>query len=125
MIAEQGVARVRAVLRRRRRSVLWMAAAVGGIGLVVIASMPTLYRAQAVLRALESQPAREYVPPTVVEQIGERLRTLRVALMSRPLLERVAADLDLPRADGRPIERVVEELRSRLEVKVEGEDTFL
>jgi succinoglycan biosynthesis transport protein ExoP len=130
MITEQGWARIRGVLRRRRLPIAAVTAITLAAAVLLIGRLQPRYRASAVVRALESQPAREYVPPPAVEQLGERLRTLRVSLMARPLLAKVAEDLgrnDKGKgpAHGMSPERLVEDMRSRLEVKVEGEDTFL
>jgi succinoglycan biosynthesis transport protein ExoP len=125
MISEQGWARVRGVVRRRKRAILLTT----GLGLCAAVplwwSFAPGYRAAAVVRALESQPSHDYVSPTVAEQVGERLKTLRVAAMARPLLAEVAADLGLPAQRRRSVDEVVDDLRAGLEVKVEGEDTFL
>jgi succinoglycan biosynthesis transport protein ExoP len=126
MITEQGWARVRGVLRRRRLPIAAVTAITLAAAVLLIGRLQPRYRASAVVRALESQPAREYVPPPAVEQLGERLRTLRVAMMARPLLAKVAAELGAKGGShGMPPDRMVEDMRTRLEVKVEGEDTFL
>ncbi|HEX2573247.1 MAG TPA: hypothetical protein VH877_27100 [Polyangia bacterium] len=127
MITEQGWARIRGVLRRRRLPIAAVTAITLALAVLFIGRLQPRYRASAVVRALESQPAREYVPPPAIEQLGERLRTLRVALIARPLLAQVAGELHQSNgpAHGMNPERLVEDLRSRLEVKVEGDDTFL
>lgn len=133
MITEQGWARIRGILRRRRLPIAAVTAITLAAAVLLIGRLQPRYRASAVVRALESQPAREYVPPPAVEQLGERLRTLRVSLIARPLLAQVAEDLRQGQASGHgkgPAhnvnpDRLVEDMRSRLEVKVEGEDTFL
>lgn len=120
MISEQGWARVRGVARRRKRAILVTAAVALAVAAPLGYRAAPGYRAQAVVRALESQPSHEYVAPTVAEPMGERLKTLRVAAMARPLLAEAANDLGLGATD-----EVVDGLRARMEVKVEGEDTFL
>src|SRR4051812_34350394 len=125
MKSEQGMMRVRGVLRRRAGWVGAVAAAVLLLGGLTVGGLRPAYRAQVVLRALESQPAKEYVAPTVAEQYGERLRTLRLGVMARPLLAAVAKELQLDRALKARPEEVVEAMRARMEVKVEGDDTFL
>jgi uncharacterized protein involved in exopolysaccharide biosynthesis len=125
MISEHGIERIRGVLRRRRLSVAATAAVVLAIAGFSIAKLERMYKASAVLRVLESQPSKDYVAPSVTEQLGERLKTLRLAVMSRPILLRVVDELGLERALGRPREALAEEMRARMDVKVEGEDTFL
>jgi uncharacterized protein involved in exopolysaccharide biosynthesis len=125
MISAQGIDRIRAVLIRRKLSVLVTTAVVLGGAALFISTIEPAYRASAVLRALESQPAKDYVLPTVAEQVGERLKTLRLSLMARPGLIAVVDELHLDQAYGRSREEVVEAIRARMDVKVEGEDTFL
>jgi uncharacterized protein involved in exopolysaccharide biosynthesis len=95
------------------------------VGGLYIGSMERMYRAQAVLRVLESQPSKEYVAPTTAEQVGERLKTLRLGVMARPPLVEVIGELGLERATGRSRDALLDDMRARMEVKVEGEDTFL
>ena len=123
MITEQGFARVRGVLRRRRLPIVAVAVVSLAAAVVVIGKLQPRYRAAAVVRALEAQPAREYVTPTVAEPLGERLKTLRLGLLARPLLGEVGDELGMTQGKNR--DQVVDGMRSRLEVKVEGEDTFL
>src|SRR5262249_42971005 len=82
------------------------------------------YQAQAVIRIAEAQPAREYVAPTVAEQVGERLKSLRLAVMARPIVFEAGKELDLVRGVKKP-DGLVDRMRARMDVKVEGEDTFL
>ncbi len=125
MSIEQGWARAVGVIRRRRGPILLGAGVTLALATLVVWRLDPAYRASAVVRVLESQPSKDYVPPTVAEQIGERLKTLRLAVMSRPLLTQVAEELGLPGKLGRPLAAVVDGMRARMEVKVEGEDTFL
>jgi uncharacterized protein involved in exopolysaccharide biosynthesis len=123
---ELGLRKLRGVLRRRKVAVVATAIGVLGVGAAIVIQLEPGYRAQAVIRAAEAQPARDYVAPTVAEQMGERLRSLRLAVMARPLVEEAARELDIFRhfPKVRPDE-VVEQIRSRMDVKLEGEDTFL
>ncbi len=123
--SEQGWARVVGVLRRRRLPIAAVAAAVLAVGALVVARLPSAYRASAVVRAVEAQPAKEYVAPTMMEPVGERLKTERLQVMARPILVATAQALDLPAKLHQPLDEVVDDMRARMEVKVEGEDTFL
>jgi uncharacterized protein involved in exopolysaccharide biosynthesis len=124
MITEQGYARLRGVLRRRRLPIVAVSLATLAIAVVVIGRLEPRFRAQAVVRALEAQPSKEYVAPSVGEPYGERLKTLRLELLSRPLLARIADEQGLVTA-GKTRDQVIDGMRAHLEVKVEGEDTFL
>ena len=125
MLTEQGFARVVSVVRRRTGPVVVAAGLTALVALATVWRLEPGYRASAVVRAIESQPAKEYVAPTVTEPMGERLKTLRLIAMSRPILARVAKQLALPAKLNRPLDQIVDGMRARMDVKVEGEDTFL
>ena len=123
---ELGVAKVRGVVRRRKIPILVAMVGVIGVSAAMISLIEPGYKASAVIRAAEVQPAKEYVAPTVAEQLGERLKSLRLSVMSRPIIGEAAKQLDLqrqyPKLDA---EAVVESIRSRMDVKLEGDDTYL
>ena len=125
MVSEQGLQRIRGVLRRRRRPVVATALAVLVVAALLIGRARGVYRAAAVVRALESQPSKEYVAPPAVEQVGERVRTLRLAVMARPILAEVADELHLDAALGTSRDEAIDAMRAHMEVKLEGDDTFL
>src|SRR3954471_24189097 len=91
---ELGIAKLRGVIRRRKIPIL--AAMVGtlGISAAIISQIEPGYKASAVIRAGEVQPAKEYVAPTVAEQMGERLKSLRLAVMAKPVVTEAAKQLD-------------------------------
>jgi polysaccharide biosynthesis transport protein len=123
---EFGIRRLKGVLRRRKVAVIAAFVGVLGVAVSTILIMEPSYKASAILRAAEVQPAREYVAPTVAERVGERLKSLRLAVMSRPIVMQAAKDLDLFRYYKRQSpDQVVDAMRARMDVKLEGEDTFL
>ncbi len=121
---ELGLARLRGVVRRRKIPILTAIVGVLGVSLAVLSQVRPDYKASAVIRAAEAQPAKEYVAPTVQEQIGERLKSLRLAVMARPIVSRAAQELGLLQKAKNP-EAYVDEVRARMDVKLEGEDTYL
>src|SRR3954453_13038179 len=117
---ELGIAKLRGVVRRRKIPILVAIVGVIGIGAAIISQVEPGYRASAVIRAGEVQPAKEYVAPTVQEQMGERLKSLRLAGMAKPLVAQAAKDLDLfKHYPKKSEERVVDEMRNRMDVKLE------
>jgi uncharacterized protein involved in exopolysaccharide biosynthesis len=123
---EIGLAKLRGVLRRRKLALVATITGVIGVAAALMWQVPPVYKAQAVIRVLEAQPSKEYVAPTVAEQIGERLKSLRLGVMARPLIAEAVQALDLQRAFPRlSLDEVIDQLRDRMDVKVEGEDTFL
>jgi uncharacterized protein involved in exopolysaccharide biosynthesis len=122
---ELGFSKLRGVLRRRRIPVIATVVGVIGVAAATISQVPPGYKASAVIRAAEVQPAKEYVPPTVAEQIGERLKSLRLAVMARPIVTQAAKDLDLFSHTRLQPSELIDDMRGRMDVKLEGEDTFL
>jgi uncharacterized protein involved in exopolysaccharide biosynthesis len=123
---ELGMAKLRGVMRRRKICIVATIVGVLGVAAAIVWQIDPGYRAQVVIRAAESQPAKDYVPPTVAEQIGERLKSLRLSVMARPLVARAAHELDVFRHyPKRPPDEVIDDIRARMDVKLEGDDTFL
>lgn len=121
---EIGMAKIRGVLRRRKIPIIATAIGVLGVTAALISQVEPGYKATAVIRAAEVQPAKEYVAPTVAEQMGERLKSLRLAVMARPIVTEAAQQLGLIH-DPKKTDAVVDDLKSRMDVHVEGEDTFV
>src|SRR6476661_3481648 len=117
---ELGIAKLRGVVRRRKIPILAAMVGVLGIGAAIISQVEPGYKASAVIRAGEVQPAKEYVAPTVAEQMGERLKSLRLAVMARPIVLEAANSLGLIR-DPKKAEEIVDDIKTRMDVKVEGE----
>jgi polysaccharide chain length determinant protein (PEP-CTERM system associated) len=67
-----------------------------------------------------------YVRSTVTMRIEDRLRSLRQQILSRSRLEKIINDFELYSADikKRPMEAIVEEMRTRVGVDTVREDTF-
>lgn len=123
-MSELGIARVRGVLRRRKIPIVATMVGVIGVAAALIYQVEPGYKAEAVIRAAEVQPAKEYVAPTVAEQMGERLKSLRLAVMARPIVAEAAQQLGLIH-NPKNADAIVDDIKSRMDVKVEGEDTFL
>src|ERR1700675_4871597 len=119
---ELGIAKLKGVVRRRKIPILVAMVGVIGVSAALISVLEPGYKAAAVIRAAEVQPAKEYVAPTVAEQIGERLKSLRLAVMARPIVAEAVQQLDL--VHGKKIDDVVDDVKLRMDVKVEGDDTF-
>jgi uncharacterized protein involved in exopolysaccharide biosynthesis len=123
-MSELGMAKVRGVFRRRKIPIIATVVGVIGVAAALIYQVEPGYKASAVIRVAEVQPAKEYVAPTVAEQIGDRLKSLRLAVMARPIVLEAANALGIIR-DPKKAEEIVDDIKSRMDVKVEGDDTFL
>ena len=113
-------------LWRRRKLVAGVSALCFAAGIAVVAGLPSVYRATTVVRVEPNRPSHELVQPTVTQLIEDRLKTVRQELLSRPILERTIAELNIyPKLrEQKGMEAAVEELRRDLDVKVEGENAF-
>ena len=121
-MTEQGIARLRGILRRRRTLVGVTFAAVTVLGLVVVARLPSEYQARTVLRIEDPRPSHDYFMPTVTEPVGERWKSRRLTFVARPLVRDAArAALLLPNET----EHDLSEIATRFDAKQEGEDTFI
>ena len=123
-MAEMGMEKVRGVFRRRRVPIVATAVGALGVAAALIYQVEPGYKAEAIIRVGEVQPAKEYVAPTVAEQVGDRLKSLRLAVMARPIVLEAINALGLVR-NPKQADEVVDDIKSRMDVKVEGEDTFL
>lgn len=121
---ELGIAKIRGVWRRRKVPIIATVVGVLGVAAALISQVAPGYKAEAVIRAAEVQPAKEYVAPTVAEQMGERLKSLRLAVMARPIVTEAARQLGLIH-DQDKADAVVDDIKSRMDVHVEGSDTFV
>src|SRR6202012_4814871 len=110
---EMGLNKVRGVFRRRNIPIIATMVGVLGVSAALIYQVEPGYKASAVIRAAEVQPAKEYVAPTVAEQIGERLKSLRLSVMARPIVAEAAQQLDL--VHGKKLDDVVDELKARMD----------
>ena len=113
-------------LWRRRLLVLAIAGGVFALGAAVVATLPSVYQATAVVRLEPHHPIADMVQPTISETVDRRIVTIRQELLSRPVLQKTIEDLDLY-AETREeygIDAAVEQMRRDLEVRVEGENAF-
>src|SRR5919206_538893 len=94
---ELGITRLRGVFRRRKIAIIATMVGVLGVGAALLTQIEPAYKAGAIIRVGEVQPAKEYVAPTVAEQMGERLKSLRLAVMARPIVLEAAQSLGLVR----------------------------
>ncbi len=113
-------------LWRRRQLVLVSFLGVFAVAVAVVAALPNVWRATAVVRVEPQRPSAELVQPSVTAPVEDRLKTVRQELFARPLLERLITELDLfPRLRKKKgVEAAIGELRGMLDVKVEGESAF-
>jgi polysaccharide chain length determinant protein (PEP-CTERM system associated) len=128
MHMEPGVSAQRLLwgLWRRKGPVAAVALSAMAIGFGVVAAMPNVYKASATVRVEPARMSPEMVQATVTQLIEDRLKTVRMELFSRPILERVIEDADLyPKLrNEKGMDAAVEEMRRHLDVRVEGENAF-
>jgi succinoglycan biosynthesis transport protein ExoP len=113
-------------LWRRRLLVLAIAGGVFALGAAVVATLPNVYKATAVVRVEPHHPIADMVQPTISETVDRRIVTVRQELLSRTVLQRTIEELDLYAETRKKagIDAAVEAMRRDLEVRVEGDNAF-
>lgn len=84
-----------AVLKRRRRQVLYTAVAVFAIFAVLAVALPTVYRSTAKLLIEEQQIPPDLVPSTVTGYVSQRIRVIETRVLKPEHLVHVARSVGL------------------------------
>ena len=87
--------------------------------------LPDKYRSETLIMLLPQRIPESYVRTTVTERLEDRLATLESQILSRSRLERIILDLDLYQDLRRrlPMEDVVQQMRTEITIKTEGEES--
>jgi polysaccharide chain length determinant protein (PEP-CTERM system associated) len=93
---------------------------------VIAKRMPNQYRSETLILVIPQRIPDSYVRSTVTMRIEERLRSLSQEIFSRTRLEAVINEFDLyPELRAtRPMESVVEQMRTKIEVDTVRDDAF-
>jgi len=93
---------------------------------VVAKRMPNQYRSETLILVIPQRIPDSYVRSTVTMRIEERLRSLSQEIFSRTRLETVISEFDLyPELRAtRPMESVVEHMRTKIQVDTVRDDAF-
>jgi polysaccharide chain length determinant protein (PEP-CTERM system associated) len=96
------------------------------LALVLAMVAPRKYRSGTMI-LVESKNMPEYfVTPVTTEGMAQQLNTIRQVILSRTRLERVIEKLDpYPEMAGQPSHVVVEAMRQAIEIRVQGNDSFV
>src|SRR5262249_8459804 len=99
------------------------------VGAALVARVPPRFRAEAVIKVIDARPPTDYVQPSfatpaISDVVGERMKALRLHILNRPLLERVAQESGLVSLSDPERARKIEDLRQRFDFRVEGADSF-
>ncbi|HXK10294.1 MAG TPA: hypothetical protein VMT70_11660 [Vicinamibacteria bacterium] len=88
--------------------------------------LPRKFRSGTLI-LVESKNMPEYfVVPVTTDGIAQQLNTIRQVVMSRTRLEQVIAKLDpYPEMSGQPSHVVVDAMRRAIEIRVQGNDSFV
>jgi protein tyrosine kinase modulator len=111
---------------RYRKFVLVPFAVVMSLALLLALVAPRKYRSGTLI-LVESKSMPEYfVTPVTTEGMAQQLNNIRQVVMSRTRLEEVIAKLDpYPEMAGQPSHVVVEAMRRAIEIRVQGNDSFV
>jgi polysaccharide chain length determinant protein (PEP-CTERM system associated) len=111
---------------RYSRFVLLPFAVVMTLAMLLALVAPRKYRSGTLI-LVESKNMPEYfVTPVTTEGMAQQLNTIRQVVMSRTRLEQVIEKLDpYPEMAGQPSHVVVEAMRRAIEIRVQGNDSFV
>lgn len=116
---------LRAVWSRRKWLALLAFAAPLAIGLTVVASLPSVYRATVTVLVIRQEIPEKLVSTTVTSAVETRLKTISQEILSRPRLEalreRFGLYADLQKRI--PADKVIERMRSDIHLEIKGMDT--
>src|SRR6478672_6298248 len=84
-----------AALWRRKTLVCAIAAAIFAVGAAVVATLPSMYKATAVVRVEPQRMDEQLVQRTLSELVEERLLTARQEILARPVLQQVIEEQNL------------------------------
>ncbi len=123
-----GAAEIRALVARRRWLFLipFLTIALGSAAFAWW--LPDVYRAETVILVDPAKIPERYIAPISTVEVKDRLTTLSAQVMSRTRLEQVIKTLGLWRDawdDPAAMERRVNALRRRIDVRVSGNDSFV
>jgi uncharacterized protein involved in exopolysaccharide biosynthesis len=113
-----GLARVVAVIRRRKWPVAVITLAVAAAGLYYVMHLPPVWQARAVVRIDDPHPAKDYVAPIVMEPDAERLKGARLGFLATPVLTEAGNAIGMSA-------RAVAGIGARLDARMEGIDTYV
>jgi polysaccharide chain length determinant protein (PEP-CTERM system associated) len=94
---------------------------------VLVVTVPRKYRSSTlILVESKSVPPEFYVSPASAEAVAQRLHAIRQVALSRTRLEEVIKKLDpYPEMAGEPSHVVVDAMRRAIEIRVQGQDSFM
>ncbi len=97
------------------------------VGTISFAVAPRKYRSTTTILILPQRVPESYVRSTVSLRIEDRLASMRQQIMSRTRLLSLIDELKLfdKRADKRPDDELVEQVRKGIELQIRGHDSFV
>ncbi len=96
------------------------------LGVLTYQRIPAQYESETLIMVVPQRIPDSYVKSTVTANVEDRLRSISEQIMSRSRLERIIRQLDLYKErsrTGTTIEEVVQQMRSDIEVKLEGKES--
>ncbi|HEX9186419.1 MAG TPA: hypothetical protein VGB87_05070, partial [Vicinamibacteria bacterium] len=96
------------------------------LALLLALVAPRKYRSGTLILVESRNMPERFVTPVTTEGMAAQLNTIRQVIMSRTRLEQVIAKLDpYPEMSGQPSHVVVEAMRRAIEIRVQGNDSFV
>jgi polysaccharide chain length determinant protein (PEP-CTERM system associated) len=111
---------------RYPKAVLVPFAVVMAMALLLAAVAPRKYRSGTLILVESKNMPEHFVTPVTTEGMAQQLNNIRQVVMSRTRLEEVIEKLDpYPETAGQPSHVVVEAMRRAIEIRVQGNDSFV
>jgi polysaccharide biosynthesis transport protein len=128
MTREVGLARLWSIVQRRKLAVGVTVMAVAALGLLLVKAADPTYKARAVVKINDPQPAREYAMPLASEPVpGEGMRSERLGFLAQPVLLTAAEKVGILPANASEStrRRIVGEMSAHLDARLEGDSSFV
>ncbi|HWE24010.1 MAG TPA: hypothetical protein VG496_08730 [Myxococcales bacterium] len=113
-------------VKRRWKGMAVVAGAVLAVALLVIARLPSEYRARALVMVEPLHPHPDLVIPVISRSLEERVKSVRAQIYARQLMSTAIEELKLypQERDKDGMDAAVDALRNDTEVHPEGDDAF-
>jgi polysaccharide chain length determinant protein (PEP-CTERM system associated) len=117
---------IRDIILRRKWIIVWSLIPCIAISVLLCFTLPKIYRAETLILVTSQKIPEDYVKPTVLAEIGERLATLQQEIFSWTRLEKIIDEFDLYKSlrATRPMESVIGTMRENIELEVTGKQSF-
>src|SRR4030067_457815 len=112
------------ILLRRWQLIVILFVIIPTIIIPIGLKLPKKYLSSTLIMVEKQQVPSEYIKTTVAVDIAERMQTISQQIMSRSLLEKVIATLNIYASSKEPMDLKVERLSKNINIQVKGKNAF-